>query len=121
MRWAKRNPDLFNAAWRKWYAANAERKIAWQARRRSELRAWLDDLRAGLACESCGETATACLQFHHVDVSQKDIEVAKVIANGWSKARILREIAKCRVLCANCHLKLHWEERVRSNGANRPC
>jgi hypothetical protein len=111
MTWAKRNPERFNAAWRKWYEANAIRKIAWKTRRRRELRRWLDEVRDGLVCETCGESETACLQFHHIDPSKKDMDLANVIANGWSKARILGEIAKCRVLCANCHLKHHWEQR----------
>ncbi|MGE0401237.1 MAG: hypothetical protein AB7T06_31300 [Kofleriaceae bacterium] len=113
MTWAKRNPDRFNASWRKWYRANAKRKIAWQARRRAELRQWLDELRAKHSCDACGETTVECLQFHHLDPTQKDLAISQVITNGWSKERILREIAKCRVLCANCHLKLHWEQRVR--------
>ncbi len=112
MTWAKRNPEKFNAAWRKWYAANAKRKIEWQARRRVQLKAWLDELRASHVCEACGEKTPECLQFHHVDPSEKDLEISKVIGHGWSKERILREIAKCRVLCANCHLKLHWEQRL---------
>jgi hypothetical protein len=30
---------------------------------------------------------------------------------GFSRARMLREIAKCEVLCANCHIKHHLQER----------
>src|SRR5262245_29861815 len=32
--------DQQNSAWRKWYRSNAARKIAWQHRRREELRQW---------------------------------------------------------------------------------
>lgn len=108
--WQQRNRGLYNAAWRTWYRANAQRKIAWQVRRREELRAWFLELKATKSCERCGETTVQCLQFHHRDPSQKDIEVSKA-TQSWARERILAEIAKCTVLCANCHLKLHWEER----------
>jgi len=34
-----------------------------------------------------------------------------MIARNWSRKRILDEVAKCIVLCANCHRKMHWVER----------
>lgn len=108
--WAKRNRDRQNELWRNWYRQNAKRKIAWQKRRRDELRAWFKELKATLKCERCAEAVTDCLQFHHVDPSTKGFDIS-VGVRGCSKQRILDEIAKCIVLCANCHLKLHWEER----------
>jgi hypothetical protein len=62
-----------------------------------------------MACAKCGESAPECLHFHHIDPSKKQITLADAIARGWSKERILGEMAKCRVLCANCHLKHHWD------------
>jgi hypothetical protein len=110
-RWAQRNPERFNALWRRWYRKNPKRKYAWQKRRRAEIRQWFEALRATKSCECCGERTPECLQFHHRDRATKLIEVSKAVARAWRKERIRAEIAKCVVLCANCHLKHHWEER----------
>ena len=66
--------DAFNAAWRRWYAKNAAKKVAWQARRRRELRTWLAEYKAAHPCERCGEASPACLQFHHRDPREKTFE-----------------------------------------------
>ncbi|HEU0036789.1 MAG TPA: hypothetical protein VFQ53_39540 [Kofleriaceae bacterium] len=109
--WRERNPDAYNAAWRRWYQENAKRKVAWQARRRDELRVWWAELKATKSCESCGEAAPECLHFHHREPSRKQITLADVISAGWARERILDEVAQCQVLCANCHAKHHWDER----------
>ena len=106
-----------NAAWRKWYRENAARKLAWQKRRREEMRRWWRDFKATKSCTKCGESAPECLHFHHRDPRDKEVDLAKITSIGqWSMKRILAEVAKCDVLCANCHLKLHWEERLLSSG-----
>jgi hypothetical protein len=38
-------------------------------------------------------------------------DVADMIRSGFSREAILREIAKCVVLCLNCHQIEHYEER----------
>jgi hypothetical protein len=105
-----------NAAWRKWYRKHVDRKRGWERRRKTEIRRWWDELKATKHCERCGEDAPECLHFHHRDPAEKDLELSNAVAWGWSKARILNEVSKCRVLCANCHLKHHWDERLLSSG-----
>lgn len=100
-----------NELWREWYARNAQRKYEWEARRRLEIRQWWRELKATKSCETCGEGSPECLHFHHRDPAQKAFEISDAVSRGWSRERILCELAKCRVLCANCHLKLHWDER----------
>jgi len=112
--WNQRNRERYNASWRRWYRKNAKRKVAWQMRRRAEIRRWFRELKAMLKCMTCEESTPECLQFHHRDPSSKIIDVSSAALNRcWARERILAEIAKCDVLCANCHLKLHWEERQR--------
>lgn len=76
---------------------------------------WFSSLKEGRSCEQCGESHPACLDFHHRDPSKKEFDLGMVKRKQFAKQRVLDEIAKCAVLCSNCHRKLHWEERhVRS-------
>lgn len=111
--WQQRHRDEFNALWRRWYRVNADRKIAWQKRRKDELREWWRELKLTKACELCGERAPECLHFHHVDPATKKFALADAPLSGRSRQAILAELAKCCVLCANCHLKHHWDARQR--------
>jgi hypothetical protein len=81
------------------------------ADRQSELLGWLESLKAGRSCSRCGFSHPAVLQFHHRDPAAKKVEVAAAARQGWSRSRILAEIAKCDLLCANCHFIVHWEEK----------
>ena len=69
-------------------------------------------LKSNLQCEKCNENFIGCLQFHHKDPKNKDISIAQIANRGWSLNRIQKEIKKCSVLCANCHFKLHWNEKT---------
>lgn len=58
-------------------------------------------------CKICQEKAECCLSFHHLDPAKKDFDVSSGIRKGYSRNKVLKEIAKCVVLCENCHRKLH--------------
>lgn len=90
----------------KWYRSNKAKQVNRQKERRHETRAWMRTLK--VECSKCSESHVACLQFHHEDPSEKEFNIGAAITNGLSKDRILKEIEKCVVLCANCHAKEHW-------------
>jgi hypothetical protein len=54
-------------------------------------------------CADCGGRFPPCaLDFDHRDPGQKRTEVTRMIGRAGT-ARILDEIAKCDIVCANCH------------------
>ena len=74
--------------------------------------ALLENAKRKTGCVVCGETEPCCLDFHHVDSSTKVMTVSRLAhgTHAWSDrglVRLKQEMAKCVVVCANCHRKLH--------------
>ena len=60
----------------------------------------------GGKCQKCGyNKCVAALEFHHVDPSQKDIEVSRIYKRSWEALKV--ELGKCILVCANCHREIH--------------
>jgi transposase-like protein len=74
---------------------------------------------AGGACARCGYARYAgALQFHHLDPSQKSFGLATGgLARSLARARA--EVAKCVLLCANCHPEI--EAGLATIAPVRPC
>lgn len=53
----------------------------------------------------CDEDEPACLDFHHAEAN-KESHIADMLRQ-HGVGRLLREISKCVVVCANCHRKIH--------------
>ena len=58
---------------------------------------------AAAACMDCGLAEFAVLEFDHRDPRDKSRDVSELARRAVSWATVLREIAKCDVVCANCH------------------
>jgi hypothetical protein len=60
----------------------------------------------GGKCEFCGyNKSQAALHFHHIDPINKDKDFERSMS--WSRQRIIDELDKCLLLCANCHAEEH--------------
>lgn len=68
-------------------------------------RAYVAAYKESHGCLKCGESHPAALDLHHADPSVKDSAVSQMLYN--CKEKIDTEIAKCVVLCSNCHRKHH--------------
>jgi len=72
-------------------------------------REWFNEFKKTLKCIKCGENHIACLDFHHRDPKQKEFSIAGAVSHS-NKEKVIKELEKCDVLCANCHRKHHYEE-----------
>lgn len=77
-------------------------------RREVEFKEWWRSYKSTLSCNRCSESHVACLHFHHLDPNNKEANLSVVARGHWGKERILKEVEKCEVLCANCHAKEHF-------------
>jgi len=94
---------------RSWHQRNKARRIARIYERKERLWEFYNQLKATSECDHCGENHPATLEFHHRDPQKKEFNLGKAVSVGYSIERIKKEVAKCTVLCANCHAKEHYE------------
>lgn len=105
------------AYWRNWYHKNKnrsdykEKSASTKTRIRKDRSIWWSEFKKTLKCLKCGDDDFRVLDLHHLDSSQKDIEVSNMVQKSYSKERILKEVAKCICLCACCHRIVHWEQK----------
>jgi hypothetical protein len=76
------------------YAANEQR-------RRDEIFSAVMEYLASHPCVDCGEPDIIVLEFDHVR-GEKTGNVSQLMIS-HSLAKVMQEIAKCEVRCANCH------------------
>lgn len=108
-KWRRENTTKLRKYRKIWYYKNREHALSKIKERKALVRIWVKALKEKLECSKCHENHPACLEFHHIDSDNKEINLSQVASNGWSLAKIQLEITKCEVLCSNCHKKLHYE------------
>ena len=70
--------------------------------RKRHRRQKITDIKLESGCVRCGyKEHAAALDFNHIDPLTKSFHVAQDATRAWHL--IEAEIAKCEVLCANCH------------------
>jgi|TARA_R110000824_G_scaffold16478_9_gene68284 predicted HNH restriction endonuclease len=86
-----------------------------RSREKNKVRKSVDKIKKDLKCKECGFDNPHALQFHHLDPNTKKKAVAELISSGYNKEAVQKEIDKCIVLCANCHLIMHRAKRDEEN------
>lgn len=75
----------------------------------------------GGKCKHCGNDNIIVLEFHHLNASKKEANLSTI--KRWKLERVIIELNKCILLCANCHVIEHaifyTEIGLNSNNYNK--
>jgi hypothetical protein len=107
-----RDIEKVRAARRRWYAKNAETQkplaVANTRRYQARNRQITHEAKAQ-PCADCGvQYPFYVMQFDHVGDGDKTAHVSFLAWVPVSEAKLRAEIAKCEVVCANCHAARTW-------------
>lgn len=95
---------MVDAAYYRAYMAqpgNRERRKTLMEKRVRAMRAFMNELKSA-PCTDCGLSYPPyVMDWDHL--RDKSMNLGRVGSANWSRDRILEEVAKCELVCANCH------------------
>jgi hypothetical protein len=89
---------------REWHKKHAKRRTQVQTERKRANMQKFFEYKKSLSCVRCGFSDYRALQFHHLHGKLMNVSQ---MSKSYSWGRVLDEIGKCEVLCANCHMIEH--------------
>jgi hypothetical protein len=81
---------------------------------KQQLKKRLSEIKEKSGCVYCGINNHIILDFDHL--KDKKYNISRMIHDGFSWAAIKKEIAKCEVVCANCH-RIRTHNRLTSQAS----
>ncbi len=97
-----------------YYERNKEKVLEYkwerQVRKREEARHYVYSYLSSHPCVDCSETDPTVLTFDHVRGSKK-MNISQMVNQGYSLEALQKEIDKCVVRCANCHMRIEKQRR----------
>ena len=100
---AYKNKEDQKTAARRSYEKHKAVVMARSAEKRRVMKEYVDELKASTPCTDCNNKYPSyVMDFDHLPEFDKVDEVAHLVQRGsWQK--LLDEIAKCDIVCSNCH------------------
>ena len=105
--WCKACRKAYDAAY---FQANKHRRRVSNAEKSAAFRRWYQALKQR-PCADCGGTfPPGAMHWDHLPGAEKTADVGWLAAR-HARRRVLEEIAKCELVCANCHAVRTAERR----------
>lgn len=112
-----KDPEKRKEALRRWYSNNRASQIERVKRQGHKIRDEVRNYKASNSCVDCGQQYQYfVMDFDHVR-GEKIANVADIINRSCSRKAVWEEIAKCDLVCANCH-RCRTHSRKKSSEAD---
>lgn len=104
-RYNDRKAQGLEPATAQWQRDNKDKLNAIRNNKRAQIRDWIRALKMNKPCADCGKHyPPTCMDFDHRDPDQKEFNICgDATRELYSQEKILEEVAKCDIVCANCH------------------
>ena len=100
---AYKDLETKRAYFREYYTKNRVKHMAGVRANILKIKKAIDELKVNSGCIDCGyNVSSEALEYDHVS-KDKVFEISYAVAHGFKISRIMEEIAKCELVCANCH------------------
>jgi hypothetical protein len=103
------------------WAADRERHLRIRRERKRSLAVWLWEMKRGKPCADCGLSFhPVAMQWDHIG-TDKVINTSRAVNSSWSRERIISELAKCELVCANCHSIRTYTRKRQTDPSDEEC
>lgn len=105
------------------HSDSRKRSISQQGEKIKRARYYVTNYLRTHPCVNCGDKRLPVLDFDHIIKTEKYNRYTRIsflVKRGYSIHRIDEEIAKCQVLCANCHRMKTAKEQGWYKSSNLP-
>ena len=110
-RWRRSNPDKvlrYRDRNKFWISKNQEKTRKWSRQYARQFKAYLVSLRGG-RCKDCKQKfPSCCFHFDHRVPAKKGFTISTCL----SLPKVLKELKKCDMICANCHALRTFNSRL---------
>lgn len=97
----------------KHYLANKQAYKDRAVARKQALRDEVKELKEASPCTDCGISYPYyVMHYDHLGLEEKVLDVSRLINKTASRVQVMNEIAKCELVCANCHAERTHQRRI---------
>ncbi|OHD16124.1 MAG: hypothetical protein A2Y38_11750 [Spirochaetes bacterium GWB1_59_5] len=109
----------YNAAWYKRNAESHKRRVSARNKKIvAENAARLRGIKEATPCADCGLVypyyIMDCDHIRGVKTKTKSRTMSALLKKAWSWSKVLEELSKCDIVCANCHRARTYKRKIGS-------